>query len=125
MSKTMKQIKISEYLKYAFSESERTENAKNLARRTQALDEIERKKKQLTADLKAEQETAAAEVQKLARWVNDEYDFRMIECELKLNSPKAGMKEIIRLDTGEIVTEKKMSADEMQETLPFADATEG
>jgi hypothetical protein len=116
---TPKPIKTTQYLKYAFSGHEREENARALARKTQALDEIERKKKQLMADLKAEQETAAAEVQKLARWVNDEYDYRMLDCMWHLHLPRNGMKTLVRVDTGELVEEREMNADELQEYLPF------
>lgn len=121
MTDKHKPIKISEYLKYDFTPAERQENARTLARKTQALAEIEMRKKRLTADLKAEQETAEATVQQLARFVNDEYDYRMIECEVKLHSPRTGMKELIRLDTGEIVKELAMNTAEMQENLPFED----
>ena len=117
--KAPKKIKAGEYLKYSFSRAEREENARTLARKTQALDEIEARKKQLTADLKAEMEAACVEVQKLARWVNDEYDYRIIDCEWTLHTPRTGMKRLARLDTGDVVKEVAMNTPEMQENLPF------
>lgn len=121
MSETTRTAKTTEYLRYKFSAEEQHENAKNLARRNQALAELEARKKRLTADLKAEQETAEAEVQKLSRWVNDEHDYRMIECEWTFHCPKTGTKRLVRLDTGEIVKEIFMSRQEMQEVLPLED----
>lgn len=114
MAKTKK---VSEYLKYQFSEEETKDNAKRLARKNQELAELELKKKQLAADIKSEMDAATADAARLARWVNDEYDFRMVDCEVMLDSPTAGQKTIFRLDTGEVVKTEKMSADEMQQTL--------
>lgn len=111
--------KTTEYLRYQFTLDEQRENAKELARRNQALAELEARKKRLTADLKAEQETAEAEVQKLSRWVNDEHSYRMIDCEWHFHEPKTGMKQLIRLDTGEVAKEVFMSGAEMQEVLPL------
>lgn len=113
--------KVTEYLKYQFSEEETRENAKRLARKNQEIAELELKKKQLAADLKAEMDTAAADAARLARWVNDEYDFRMVDCEIMLNSPREGQKTMFRLDTGEVVKTEKMTADEMQQVMEFAE----
>jgi hypothetical protein len=113
--------KIAEYLKYQFSVEETRENAKRLARKNQELAELELKKKQLAADIKAEIDNANADAAKLARWVNDEYDFRMVDCEVMLDSPTAGLKTVYRLDTAEVVKQEKMSTEEMQQSLQFQD----
>jgi hypothetical protein len=113
--------KIAEYLKYQFSVEETRENAKRLARKNQELAELELKKKQLAADIKAEIDNANADAAKLARWVNDEYDFRMVDCEVMLDSPAAGLKTVYRLDTAEVVKQEKMSTEEMQQSLQFQD----
>lgn len=109
--------KVSEYLKYSFSEEETRDHAKKLARKNQELAELELKKKQLAADIKAEMDAATADAAKLARWVNDEYDFRMVDCEVMYDSPGAGQKTIYRIDTGEVVKTEKMTSDECQMTL--------
>ena len=111
--------KVTEYLKYQFSEDETRDNAKKLARKNQELAELELKKKQLAADIKSEIDSANADAARLARWVNDEYDFRMVECEVILNSPIVGQKTTCRLDTGEIVKTDRMSSEEMQQNLPI------
>jgi hypothetical protein len=116
MAKTKK---VAEYLKYSFSEEETRDNAKKLARKNQELTELELKKKQLAADIKAETDAATADAARLARWVNDEYDFRMVECEIVYDSPTAGRKTTYRIDTGEIVKEEKMSSDESQQVIQF------
>lgn len=111
--------KCTEYLKYQFTPEETAINAKDLARQNQALIELELKKKQLMTDLKAEFDKASMEVARLSRWVNDEYDFRQVPCVIKYNSPKTGRKLIVREDTGEIVRDDDMSAEEGQEILPL------
>jgi hypothetical protein len=111
--------KCTEYLRYQFTAEETTENAKDLARRTMALAELELKKKQLAADIKAETDKVTAEVARLSRFVNDEYDFRMISCLIEYNSPKVGKKTIVREDTGEIVRNEDMAGAEMQDELPL------
>jgi len=119
-----KQLKTTEYLRYDFTVPEQRENARTLARKTQALDEIDARRKRLMADLKAEEEAALAEVQKLARWVHDEYDYRMIDCECLLNTPRNGLKRLVRLDTGEVLKEVAMVSTELQENLPFEESHE-
>lgn len=116
----MKTKKVAEYLKYQFSPEETHENAKQLARKNQQLTELDLKKKQMAADLKSELDTATAETARLARWVNDEYDFRMVDCEVILDSPEAGQKTLYRLDTGEVVKTEKMTPEELQQVLQFA-----
>ena len=111
--------KCTEYLRYTFTVEETIENAQDLARRTMALAELELKKKQLAADIKAETDKVTAEVAKLARWVNDGYDFREIQCLIRFNDPRNGKKTIFREDTGEVVRTDDMDGSESQEELPL------
>lgn len=124
MAEKSKTKRIAEYLKYTFSDPEQSENAKQLARKTQQLVELDLKKKQLMADIKAEAEEGASAVVRLARWVNDGYDFRMIDCEVQYDRPKRGQKRIVRLDTGEEVVTRNMDSAELQDSLPLTDEPE-
>ncbi len=124
MAEKSKTKRIAEYLKYTFSDPEQSENAKQLARKTQQLVELDLKKKQLMADIKAEAEEGASAVARLARWVNDGYDFRMIDCEVQYDRPKRGQKRIVRLDTGEEVVTRNMDSAELQDSLPLTDEPE-
>ena len=111
--------KCTEYLRYQFTPEETATNAQDLARKTQAIAELELMKKQLAADLKAKMDAALAEVAKLARWVNDGHDFRSLPCIVKFNDPRNGRKTIFREDTGEVVRTDDMDASESQEELPL------
>lgn len=111
--------KVTEYLRYDFTHSERDENAQVLARKNRSLAEFALKKKQLQADLKKEEDTLNAGIATFARFVTDGYDFRMIDCGVRFNVPRDSMKEIYRLDTFEIVRTERMADDELQRDLPF------
>jgi len=114
---------VSEYLRYTFTPHETTENAQSLARRNRAFAEHQLRKKQLAADLKTQEEALNEEIARLSRYVTDGYDFRMVECTVIFNSPKTGLKEIVRLDTGELVRTDKMSPAELQDELPLSEAS--
>jgi hypothetical protein len=116
--------KVTEYLKYDFSLQENGENAQALARKNRALAEFGLKKKALSSDLKKEEDDINGEIAKLARFVTDAYDFRMIDCRVMFDSPEDGMKTIVRIDTGEVVRSERMSDDEKQRDLPFADSVQ-
>ena len=113
----MQTKKTQEYLKYEFSPNEARENAKKLARAIQQIAELELKKKQIMADLKSEADTAASDSAKLARWVNDGFDYRQIDCEVVFHAPREGYKTLIRLDTYEHVKNEPMTWPEKQDNL--------
>lgn len=118
----MKRVeKISEYLKYEFTFDEKSENAQVLARKTRSLAEFGLKKKQLSADLKKEEETLNAEIATSARHVTDGYDFRMIECSVKYDDPRDGAKTVYRVDNGEAVRTDRMEDHEKQRDLSFVE----
>lgn len=112
---------VSKSVKYEFSQEETRHNAKELARNNHALVEAELKRKQITSDLKADEQRIVSEIAKLSRWVNDGHDFRSVECRVAFNYPKNGIKTFYRKDTGELVESINMEPHEMQENLPLAD----
>lgn len=112
---------VSKSLRYDFTENETKVNSKELARCNQQLVEAELKRKQIMTDLKSDEQRLTSDIARLSRWVNDGYDFRMIECRLVFNDPKDGIKSYYRLDTGELVESISMESHEMQENLPLED----
>lgn len=115
---TMAEKTVQKSLKYEFTEAETKINAKELARQNHAFVEAELKRKQITSDLKADEQRITSEIAKLSRWVNDGYDFRQVECKVCFNDPKTGIKSLYRLDTGELVEQLSMELHEMQMDLP-------
>ena len=118
----MTAIPETKYLKVTFTRDQRAEFALELARKTQHLAELEIQKKQVIAALKAQYEDEAALQARLARFVNDGYDFRDIEIRWMMNYPRAGQKTAVRLDAEEATgIVEAMSEKERQADLPFED----
>lgn len=114
---TKRRDKCTEYVKYEFGDEEQRENAQKLARKNRNLAEHALKKKQLAADLKLEEEGLNSDIATLSRHVTDGYDFRMVDCRIVYNVPIVGKKDIIRMDTGELVRTDSMTEEERQEEL--------
>ena len=108
------------YLKVIFTRDQRAEFALELARKTQHIVELELQKKQVATALKATIEEEATLQAKLARFVNDGYDYRDVEIRWMMHYPKTGQKTAIRLDTEEATgVVEGMTPKEMQDDLPF------
>jgi len=80
---------VKEYLKYRFNKEELAEIADEMAKAAGEMDAAEAKKKSVTAQVKAEFESAAAEHQKHARLYRDKFDYRNIDCEMILDHTEA------------------------------------
>lgn len=111
--------KTTEYLRYDFSAEEFAAHARELARLNQELARFVDHKKQITANLAADQKQKESDVADASRLVSNGYEYRDVACEVRYHDPENGKKTVIRLDTGEIVKTVFMSGDEMQEPLPF------
>jgi hypothetical protein len=110
------------YLKVTFTREQRAEFALELARKTQHIVELELQKKQVATALKATIEEEATLQAKLARFVNDGYDFRDVEIRWMMHYPKTGQKTAVRIDNEEATgIVEAMSDKERQEDLPFDD----
>ena len=108
-----------EWLAYRFTEEEKAEVASSLAQANQSRAELEEKKAQVMAEFKSQITATEAIIAKESRRYNNGYEYRDIECSIALDSPKAGLKTIVRLDTGEFVRQVEMSAEDRQKTLEF------
>ena len=111
--------KVTEYLKYTFTDEELLALSKTMAKKNQDLGEVEADKKRIVADFAAKVQAFESEIATLARKVYSGYEHRNVECEVTYHAPEIGMKTITRTDTGEIVREEAMSTSERQEILPF------
>jgi hypothetical protein len=107
---------VKEYLKYHFNREELAEIADAMAKSAGEMDAAEAKKKSVTAQVKAEFEAASAEHQKNARLYRDKFDYRNIDCEMLMDHV-TGRVTVFRLDTGELVKSRAMTAEERQQEL--------
>lgn len=111
--------KVTEYLKYTFTQAETEAHSQELARQIQALQRLEDQRKEVVANLKAQIEAASGTARDLSQKITNGYEYRNIECEVMLNTPARGRKSIYRLDTNAFVREMAMTADELQGDLPL------
>jgi hypothetical protein len=113
----MPKQEVDKFLIYHFSSEELAQLSAHLVRNTQDLETLQDRKTQVIADFTAKIKAANAEIFKAARLIGNGYEYRDVKCWVMLDQPKKAMKQIIRQDTGEVVAEEAMTADELQYAL--------
>lgn len=116
--------KIVDYLRCNLTDEELLETGKQLARANAQRAEAESHKKEIDSQLKADIEKHASRALSLSVLLNNGYEYRNVECQ-QVKDFAAGTVTVIRNDTGEIVLERPLTADERQAALPIGEATEG
>lgn len=104
-------------LKCDFTADEITAKARELAAANRKRSDIEQRKKEIDADLKARIEEQNTLVQRLSEQITVGFEYRDIECRVDLDVPEKGQKTVIRLDTGEVVEVTRMTPDDCQMAL--------
>lgn len=117
-SKTMNN-KITQRLRCILNDEEKIEAGKQLAEATNALKEIEDDKSQVVSDFKAKTTAAEAQIAVLSSKLRGGYELRDVECAVDFDKPQKGQKEIIRLDTMDVVSTSLMTEEEKQTQLPL------
>ena len=115
----MKDTRLYEAIKYTFNNSEIRELGEGLARENQTVIDLKAQKKAVTAEMGAQVEAANKRVADLSTKINNGYELREVECLALMETPRAGMKRIIRIDTNETVREEAMTMAEMQRNFGF------
>jgi hypothetical protein len=105
-----------EYVKYLFNEEEKREIASEMARKVSEHGQAEDDKKAIMADLKSRIDGLQAQINSSATKLNNGYEMRTVKCHVV---PDYAMRvwRIYRLDTDEMVREKRMAADDLQMRL--------
>jgi len=102
-----------ETVKHIFSTEEVIALADRLQRETRRL--LERKaEKKIASERFSEQDGLCST---LLRKIADGFEMHEVEAEIRMNTPKNGMKQVIY--DGEILREEKMTESEKQQPLPF------
>ena len=110
-----------EATKYTFSQDEIRELGEALAREAQGIVDLRDRKKTMVAAMAAQIQAANERAVNLATKINVGFELREVECMLLLETPRPGMKRVIRLDTNETIREEPMTAREMQGAFGFED----
>ena len=108
-------------IKHTFTYTELNELGERLAREVQIVYNLKAEKTQAIADYTAQIKAAEMVVSQLVLERNQGWGFREVECFVKLESPRPGMAELIRVDNGEVVRERAMTPAEMQGGFDFPD----
>lgn len=113
------QKKIYKYLEHKFTEDEKKDHAETLAKLITEKGNLERKKKEINAQIKAEQEALEAQIQKISTEYNQGYSYENVRCTVGYDFDKE-LVTVRRDDTGEIIESRPMMEDErnQQPELP-------
>lgn len=113
---------IYELCRYQFTPAELRSLADQLARETQQRIETLDTRATVVAEFAAQIKAADRRIADLANKYNSRYEMREMECIVIFNKPQAGIKTIVRVDTGEEVRTEVMNEAETQGELFPADA---
>ena len=109
------------YIKHTFTEEEKREIASDLAQKINEKNELEQKKKEVAATIKAEIETAESQIAQLSTHYNQGYHHKNVKCRVDRNHETKTIS-YYRTDTGELVDSRRMTQDELQQGL-FGEAS--
>lgn len=107
---------VSEYLKHHFTAEERLKLSEQLSQAVMERSAAEEELQTVKADFKSRITRAEATIADCARKINTGYEMRSVECELVKDFATNTVR-YRRLDTGEIVRERAMTAVERQRSL--------
>lgn len=106
-------------LRHTFTEKETLGLARTLAEKNNELTQAEEEKKSVTSQLKARIDGISARVTEISTKITTGYEYRPTKCTVKYHTPRAGMKSLIRDDTGEVFETADMTDAEKQGELPL------
>jgi len=115
-----KTIVITETLKCILTSEEVLKAAKELAARTDELRRLEEEKKTVSDSFKSKITACETQRNMSSALVRDEYDWLRVDCNKVMNYAKNNV-QVIRTDTGEVIENREMLADEKQREIEFSD----
>lgn len=98
--------------------------AKDMSREQNEMANLEGRMKEVAADFKAKIAQKEATVRSMSITVSNGYEYREVLCMYQFR-PKDGRKDVVRLDTLEIVGTEQMNKSDYQEELALGTAPEG
>jgi hypothetical protein len=110
-----------ESVKYTFTLDEIRELGEALAREAQTVFDLRETKSSVVAEMSAQIKQANKRVADLTTRINNGYELREVECMVMMETPRPGMKRIIRIDNNEMIRDEPMTAAEMQGAFGFTE----
>jgi len=118
--KETKTVVITQRLKCVLTEDEIKKAAKSLSACTDELKSLEEEKKAMSDNFKSQITACEAQQSLSSALVRDEYEYRRVDCN-KILDYKNSTVQVVRTDTGEVIENRDMLADEKQKTMEFGD----
>ena len=103
-------------LECILTQEEINKRAEEMAHAVQEKNKVQQEKKEAMSGFKLQIEEQESIIQNSSNAINNGKEPRDIDCEIELNTPKSGMKQITRTDTGEVWAED-MTPAELQEEI--------
>jgi hypothetical protein len=116
---TMADKRVYEAVRHTYTSDELRELGTQLAREQQVIMDLETGKAQSTAAFNAQIKEAENRRNGLTIKINNGYEMRETEIMVLLETPRPGMKRLLRVDTGEILRDEPMTLTEMQQSFGF------
>ena len=118
--KETKTVVITQRLKCILTDEEVKKAAKELSACTDELKMLEEEKKSMSDNFKSKITACEAQQSLSSAFVRDEYEYRRVDCN-KILDYKTKNVQVVRTDTGEVIEDRDMLADEMQKEMDFND----
>ena len=108
-----------ELIKMDFTDEEKIDFGRKISELVRKLKSIESQKQSAAADFKASEKQTNLEIDELVRKIDDGFEMRRENCEVRYNDSKKEVDFLLEVD-GEMVTVKtrKMTPNEIQQDLP-------
>ncbi|NTW67218.1 MAG: hypothetical protein HGB21_13080 [Nitrospirae bacterium] len=119
----MKKQKVTKILECQLTDAERIGHGTDMSTLTLEINELEEQKKSVMADYKARIDGKGADARRIAQILKQGYELREVDCE-ELRDYETRTVTVVRLDTGEMVSSRGMTIEEMQEAMGFAQDAE-
>jgi hypothetical protein len=120
MKNSTKKHETTRMLRVIYSNPERLELGKKLSETFNDLTQINADLDRVKADFKAKVTARESEIVDLSNKVSTGFHITEVKCLWEMDTPKTGVKELIRLDTGETVEMTDMTNSDKQGELPLS-----
>jgi hypothetical protein len=97
---------------------EYVDKGKEMGRTQNEMKSLQDRLKEVSADFKAKISQKEATLNSLSITISNGYEYREVDC-FYVFRPKDGKKDVIRTDTGEIISTESMTKTDFQEQLPL------
>lgn len=111
--------RIYESIKYTFGSDEMRELGEALARENQTVYDFRAQKANAVSSLGASIKNAEKRAADLTSKINQGFELREVECMVLFETPRPGMKRLVRMDNHEHIRDEPMTMTEMQGTFGF------